>query len=618
MKRIVLTSSLATFLLAGAASAAPLRLTTSGYLLDNGDNPVSDPSLAMSFRLYNVRNAGDATETLVWESASCPVAVRAGFYAVVLGDECNGSTALADMHLNPGDSRFLEVTVGGARLVPRMQVNAVPNAMNAARALDAEKLGGKLPSEFAAALHRHPTGNIDGFDAQAVAAMGEKGATNPLHHDRYSDAEAVSAVQGAGLFAGVSHSHAPSDLTGVLPVTQGGTGLASGPTAAGQFLRSTGAGAWAAGAIQASDLPPIADRVSKAGDTMTGALNLPANGLKVGTTQLVATGDKLGVGTATPTETLTVAGSISGGGLRRLAVNRTIGSAAGNWVELGTFASGTGTFARVLIWGHWDSTLFANEYDVQALQPYAGTTTDWIQVAPTHGRGWTNGEENLTLDVRIAAQNQPLELRVRRVSTGGNAGTFTASIESNATFAERTGAGTLADVGTIAPGYLGRAAARFPVSTDRFGATTEGLHVLGNGNVAIGTTTAGTKLEVIGTATVTNLNTTTPWIDMLMPAGWSAQASSTPKCRVVNGWVEFRGTYLTPNITGWPGATVTLLPTACRPTVTRYTEMPCHGIAPKNSVCNNDFFSDGRVAIHTDTGANQQRFEGVRIWAGAD
>ena len=38
--------------------------------------------------------------------------------------------------------------------------------------------------------------------------------------------------------------------------------------------------------------------VAKAGDTMTGALNLPANGLIVGGTQLVSSGGKVGIGTA--------------------------------------------------------------------------------------------------------------------------------------------------------------------------------------------------------------------------------------------------------------------------------------------------------------------------------
>lgn len=43
------------------------------------------------------------------------------------------------------------------------------------------------------------------------------------------------------------------------------------------------------------------DYVNVTGDTMSGTLNLPSNGLVVGTTQLVASGGKVGIGTASPT-----------------------------------------------------------------------------------------------------------------------------------------------------------------------------------------------------------------------------------------------------------------------------------------------------------------------------
>lgn len=55
--------------------------------------------------------------------------------------------------------------------------------------------------------------------------------------------------------------------------------------------------------------------VAKTGDTMTGALALPTNGLVVGSTQLVATGGNIGIGTATPASTLDVNGVISQSGV---------------------------------------------------------------------------------------------------------------------------------------------------------------------------------------------------------------------------------------------------------------------------------------------------------------
>jgi hypothetical protein len=51
-------------------------------------------------------------------------------------------------------------------------------------------------------------------------------------------------------------------------------------------------------------------RVAKAGDTMTGTLNLPSNGLVVGSTQMVLSGGNVGIGTSSPQDRLHVNGSI--------------------------------------------------------------------------------------------------------------------------------------------------------------------------------------------------------------------------------------------------------------------------------------------------------------------
>lgn len=51
-------------------------------------------------------------------------------------------------------------------------------------------------------------------DAEARAAMGARADANPLHHDRYTDAECLGAVAGAGYVAGPHFSGSWADLAG--------------------------------------------------------------------------------------------------------------------------------------------------------------------------------------------------------------------------------------------------------------------------------------------------------------------------------------------------------------------------------------------------------------------
>jgi hypothetical protein len=104
-----------------------------------------------------------------------------------------------------------------------------------------------------------------------------------------------------------------------------------------------------------------------------------------------------------------------------------------------------------------------------------------------------------------------------------------------------------------------------------------------------------------------------PWYDMKTPRQWS---NSEAKCRVARGWIEFRGRHLFEKpISGWSTVKEAILLEECRPKTRRFTEMPCHGSErPRNQVCNNDFYPDGRVFIHSDVPVDQLRFDGVRIW----
>jgi len=69
--------------------------------------------------------------------------------------------------------------------------------------------------------------------------------------------------------------------------------------------------------------------VRKSGDTMTGALNLPTNGLVAGGTQLVLSGGKLGIGTNSPNAQLQVIGA-GGGSTQGIGINGAPGDSALN------------------------------------------------------------------------------------------------------------------------------------------------------------------------------------------------------------------------------------------------------------------------------------------------
>jgi uncharacterized protein (AIM24 family) len=115
-------------------------------------------------------------------------------------------------------------------------------------------------------------------------------------------------------------AHNASLITsGQLAVSQGGTGLGTTPSN-GQVLIGNGAGyslstlsagtgitvTNGSGAITVAATADASTKVSLSGDTMTGSLTLPSDGLAVGTNQLAIVSGRVGVGVSSPGRMLDV------------------------------------------------------------------------------------------------------------------------------------------------------------------------------------------------------------------------------------------------------------------------------------------------------------------------
>jgi len=104
----------------GDSRLSPRLLNYQGYLTDTLDNPVTNPSVSMTFAIFDAASAGNQK----WSEIQSSVAIDKGIFNVLLGSV----TPIPDSVFVNSTSRYLELTVAGQVLSPRTRIVSVAYA----------------------------------------------------------------------------------------------------------------------------------------------------------------------------------------------------------------------------------------------------------------------------------------------------------------------------------------------------------------------------------------------------------------------------------------------------------------------------------------------------------
>jgi len=335
--RIFILSAVLMFMPVAAQAAIPDTMNYQGHLTDSGGNAVNGV-VDITFSLYTTPSGGGS----VWFETHTGVNISGGLFSVELGGTSPLSSVTFDIPY------FLGIQIGvDPEMTPRQVLSTSPYAF---QAVDADTVGGISAASLDQSGHVIDTGNPHGVTAAQAGAASSTDLTT--HTSDTGNPHGVTAAQTGAVDLAVLGVHTAdasahhtktssfAELSGLASDVQIDSVIARDAEIMPTVLANDGAGTTLdadlldgqhASAFSSSGHNHDPDYVNTAGDTMTGSLTLPANGLVAGTDQLVLSGGNIGVGTTSPDEKLTMPYNQFIGweyGFTNSSVNHTIGKSS--------------------------------------------------------------------------------------------------------------------------------------------------------------------------------------------------------------------------------------------------------------------------------------------------
>ena len=303
-------------------------------------------------------------------------------------------------------------------------------------------------------------------------------------------------------------------VTGTLGIGNGGTGLATTPTN-GQIAIGNGTNYTLAtltagsgisitngsGSVNIASTVVPSNFVAVAGSTMTGVLNLPANGLVAGSNQLVLSGGNVGIGTTSPYGTLDVRGNIlssnSGG-----TVYGSMDSGNGNFLSIEAFNANNTVKYPVVLAGYGGNVGIGTTSPASLFEVGGNATVKYD--AGTGGSNYLK----LTLDnINASSSKTSLILSKTSAATGWAIGSDVNGNNGDDLFIWGGGAGATR-LAINSSGNVGIATTSPVSKLDVLGGISAGSYaginaaptngMIISGNVGIGTTSTVAALTVTG------------------------------------------------------------------------------------------------------------------------